>query len=161
MRQPLLTNLHVYRAVAEEAGREAQLSDASFKTPKPDGAPGFVLAPDPKRTSFKQSLIAITFSAVYLEALMYLKGTQLMGSRWRKEFDRKNYQQKLVALGATDPALGEAAERLRRVRNDLVHEKATPVSKIGPMSNTYWAQVEAAAALKCIHSASVALSNVP
>lgn len=159
--EPLLTNLHIFRAIAEEAHAEAQRLDSTAKTPKPDGSPGYVIALDPNRSSFKQSLIAIAFSGVYFEALLYLRGTQLMGARWRKEFDRKTYEVKLASLGVTDQSLIQSAERLRKVRKDLVHEKATPVAKLGAMSNTYWAQEEAAAAISFIREVSVALNNAP
>ena len=55
----LLTNAHIYRAIAEEALAEAVRLDTAAKLPKPDGSPGFVIQLDPERKSFKKSLVAI------------------------------------------------------------------------------------------------------
>jgi hypothetical protein len=157
---PLLTNLHIYRSIAEEAHADAQQLDAAAKTPKADGSQGYVIALDPHRRSFKQSQVAIAFSGVYFEALLFLKGTQRMGKRWLREFDRKTYEGKLLELGVANPSLVQAAKRLREVRRDLIHEKATPVLELG-IGSTYWAQSEAAAAIAFIREVSVALENAP
>ena len=154
----LLTNSHIYRAIAEEAYAEAKRFEEEAKTPKPDGRPGYVIALDPSRKSYKQSLIAIAFAGVYLEAILFFKGTQRMGKRWGKVFDRKTYEEKLMELGATDQSLIQATKRLRTVRKELVHEKALPVGDL-TLGSTYWAQSEAASAIECIRKASLALQN--
>jgi hypothetical protein len=154
----LLTNAHVYRAIAEEALAEAVRLDAGGKRPKPDGSPGFVIQFDPERKSFKQSLIAIAFSGIYLEALLFVHGTFRMGADWEKKFDRKLYEEKLAALGITDTELLASAKRLREVRNDLVHEKARPLDNAA-LSNNYWAQAEASTSLAFIKAIAALLNG--
>ena len=154
----LLTNAHVYRAIAEEALAEAVRLDDAAKTPKPDGSPGFVIQMDPDRRSFKKSLVAIAFSGVYLEALLFLHGTFRMGAVWEKTFDRKSYEKKLEELGVTEPDLLASAKRLREVRKDLIHEKARPLDSVA-LSNTYWAQVEATASVAFIQAITAKLAS--
>lgn len=123
--QDILSNLHIYLAIAEEANAEAQELWRKGRKPRQHGCGGFILIFDPTQRCFKQSLIAITFSAIYLEALLYLTGTKTCGeSIWRKYWDRKTYEEKLAKLGITDPEVIESAERFRNARKDLVHEKA-------------------------------------
>ena len=156
----LLTNVHVYRAIAEEAFSEASRLEVEARRPKPDGAPGYVISLDPSRSAFKQSLIAIAFSGVYLEALLFLRGTQRLGDQWLQEFDRKTYEEKLKHLGVTDESLIQSAKRLRMVRRELVHEKAAANGNLAPGKN-YWAQVEAAEAIALIRNISSLLEDAP
>lgn len=147
----LLTNANVYRGIAEEALSEAVRLDAAAKSPKPDGSPGFVIRFDPERKSFKKSLVAIAFSGIYLEALLFMEGTFRMGASWEQQFDRKPYEEKLKALGITDEALLASAKRLRKARKELVHEKARPLDS-ATLSNSYWAQPEAAASVAFVQA---------
>jgi hypothetical protein len=154
----MLTNAHVYRAIAEEALEEAVRLDAAARQPKPDGSPGFVIQMDPERKSFKKSLVAIAFSAVYLEALLFLRGTKLMGEGWERKFDRKSYEEKLKVLGITDVELLASAKRLQEVRNDLVHEKARPLDTA--LSSKYRAQSEAASSVAFIKAITAKFENL-
>lgn len=154
----LLTNAHVYRAIAEEALSEAVRLDAEGKQPKPDGSPGFIVQLDPERRSFKKSLIAIAFSGIYLEALLFVHGTFRMGADWEKKFDRKCYEEKLKALGITDEKLLASAKRLREVRNDLIHEKSRPLETVA-LSNNYWAQSEAAVSVAFVKTIAAQLTG--
>jgi hypothetical protein len=153
------SNAAVYRAIAEEAQVESERQDTAARTPKPDGSNGFVIEYDPARQSFKQSLIAVAFSGIYLEALLCLEGTQRMGARWLREIDRKTYEEKLIELGVTDQAL-QSAERLRKSRKDLVHEKAVPASELATAGHR-WAQQEASAAIAFIREVSRKIENAP
>ncbi len=152
------SNASVYRAIAEEANAEAQRLWGDARTPKSDGSDGYVIALDPQRRSFKQSLVAIAFAGIYLEALLYLVGTQRMGKKWKSEFDGKTYEDKLSGLGHTTPDLLASAKRLRLSRRDLVHEKAVPVEAL-PGTELRWAHKEAAFAVAFIERASRALQG--
>ena len=154
----LLTNAHIYRAIAEDALAEAIQLDAAAKQPKPDGSPGFVIQLDPERKSFKKSLVAIAFSGIYLEALLFVHGTFRMGASWEQKFDRKFYEEKLKALGITDEELLASARRLREVRKELVHEKARPLDTAA-LSNSYWAQSEASASVSFVQTIAAKLTN--
>ena len=72
----LLTNASLYLAIAEEAQAESERLAKLARRPKPDGEPGVIVTYDPEQKSFKNSLIAIVFSTMYLEALFYLLGTK-------------------------------------------------------------------------------------
>lgn len=153
-----LTNAHVYRCIAEEALAEMTRLDAAAKRPKPDRSPGFVIQLDPEHTSFKSALIAIAFSGIYLEALLFVHGTFRMGATWEEQFDRKPYEEKLKALSITDEMLLGSAKRLRKARRELVHEKARPLEAVD-RSKIYWAQSEAREAVAFIQAIAAMLTN--
>lgn len=157
-----MTHLHsnaaVYQSIAEEANAEAQRLWQQARTPKPDGSESYVITLDPQRRSFKQSLIAIAFSGIYLEALLYLVGSRRMGKRWKNEFDGRTYEDKLSALGVSAPDLLASAKRLRLSRRDLVHEKAVPVEQLAS-TELRWAHEEAAAAVQFISRVSQLLQS--
>ena len=119
-----MSNAHVYLTIAEEALAESKQLDQAARTPRPDGEPGFVIAYDQERTSFKRSLVAMVFSGVYLEAILYIVGVERLGKDEYIKIDRKHYEEKLRALGITDPEILATCKRFRDARNDLVHEKA-------------------------------------
>ena len=91
---------------------------------KPDGQPGSITTFDPNRVSFKESLIALVFSGLYLEALLHIVGCQLLGHEEYERIDRTTYEVKLKRLGIMDEQVIKGAERYRTSRNDIVHEKA-------------------------------------
>ena len=138
------------------------------RTPKPDGSAGFTIALDLSRKAFKQNLIAIAFSAIYFEALLYLVGTRKMGAKWNDEWDRKKkLEQKLKELGINDEDFLKSAERLRKSRKDLVHEKAVlyenPHGKIGEdvaSTEIRFAQEEAAFAVAFISQVTTRLQSI-
>jgi hypothetical protein len=143
-----LTNLETYRAIARAALAASQAAHTSHKVTMADGTPGVVVTLDPAQASFKHSLVAIVFACISLEALLYMAGTQRLGSDYP---DRGTYEDKLRALGVADRELLEAAERLRSVRRSIVHEKAAAVSDVTAF---YAAQTEAAKALALIDTVS-------
>ncbi|MEO7860361.1 MAG: hypothetical protein ABIU05_07930 [Nitrospirales bacterium] len=122
----MFTNLTVYLAIAEEALAESTRQLESHRTPKPDGQPGYILTTDPERKSFKQSLIAIAFAAMYLEALLSLTGRMRFGKAfYDKRIDRCfTYEEKLRLLGVVDESDLDRCMRFRESRNDLIHEKS-------------------------------------
>lgn len=126
MAAPLFTNLSVYLAIAEEALAESTRQLEAHRTPKPDGQPGYIFTSDPDRKSFKQSLIAIAFAGIYLEALLSLTGRARLGKAfYDKKIDRCfTYEEKLRLLGIVDERDLDGCMRFRESRNDLIHEKA-------------------------------------
>ncbi len=120
----MLSNANVYIVIAEEALAESKQLDEASQRPKPDGQPGFVKTYDPEYTSFKQSLIAMVFAGIYLEALLYIVGMDKLGKDEYMKIDRKHYEEKLRVLGVTDTETLTTCKRFREARNDLVHEKA-------------------------------------
>jgi hypothetical protein len=121
----LMTNASVYLAIAEEAQAQSERLAKLARRPKPDGEPGVIVTYDPDQKSFKNSLIAIVFAAMYIEAIFYILGTQKFGSaKYNKEHDRKCLEDKLSLFDLKDDDLRTAAKRLRERRKDLIHEKA-------------------------------------
>jgi hypothetical protein len=127
----VLTNLIVYLAIAEEALAESMRLFEAGRTPKPDGQPGYVIAWGPARQSFKQSLIAIAFAGIYMEALLGLVGNARLGKALYNKIDRQTtYEEKLSLLGVYDPTALASCKRFREARNDLMHEKVVDVEAL-------------------------------
>ncbi len=141
-------NLHIYLAIAKDSLAESDRIGAAQTRPKPNGEKGSIITFDPKRSSYKYSLIAIVFAGIYLEALLYIKGVQQLGKAVydKDKIDRKVYEDKLKTLGITDPQILAAFKHFRTVRNELVHEKAFQQSE----SDFWFAQEEAHKAIDLI-----------
>ena len=147
----MMSNAHVYLAIAEGALAESKRLDEATRIPRPDAQPGFVVTYDPEHTSFKQSLIAIVFAGIYLEALLYMVGVGQLGKDEYMKIDRKHYEEKLQALGVTDIETLATCKRFREARNDLAHEKAIePLTIDGTAFRT--AQREAEIAVSFVRS---------
>lgn len=157
---PLLSNLDVYMTIAETALAKAQCLDGAGRTPKKNGDLGYVVAWDPERTSFKQSLIAIAFAGMYLEALLYRAGVSRLGKELYLKLDRRKYEDKLAALGLSDPKLFSDCTRFRESRNDLIHEKAVEPHELNA-SSLRMAQEEAAHAVAFVKATTAALHRMP
>lgn len=152
-----MTNVDVYRAIAEEAAVEsARLTDAA-RRPRGDG--GFIVTMDPEQRSFKQALIAIAFAGMYLEALLRLEGKTALRKGSLKEFKDATWEAKLTALGVQDASILDGCSRLRRVRNDLVHETAVPMDGSSCGGEWWRAQEEAERAVESIRRVAAVISD--
>jgi len=146
-----ISNLDVYRAIAEEAAAESKRLLEAGRRPKPDGQPGYIVTYDPQRKSFKQSLIAIAFEGMYLEALFGLVGKQKLGKEGYRKIERRKYEAKLERLGVVDQGILDRCKRFREARNDLVHEDALDLDSSDP-AVTRTAQKEAAFGIELVRS---------
>jgi hypothetical protein len=156
----MMSNADVYLAIAEEALSQSEKFQTAARTPKPDGSPGFVIKYDPDQRSFKQSLIAIIFSGVYLDALLYIVGIERLGRTNYQTIDREHYEAKLEHLGATDKDLLASCKRFRNARNDLVHEKALAINE--PNAEPFYtAQEEAVHAVQFVKRVANVLRAAP
>lgn len=142
----LLANAKIYREIAVEAAREAELVADEDTTVRDDGSK--VLRHDPLRRSFKASLVAVAFAGMYIEALCWLVGCARIGIDEYRPIDRKPLERRLEALGVVDAYLLEDAKSFREARNGLVHENAVPTDV--DRSPLRIAQLEAMFALKLI-----------
>src|SRR5437870_4473242 len=118
-RRPIISNLSIYLAIAKEALGESQRIAASQRSPRPGG--GFIIQYDPDGTSFKQSLIAIAFAGIYLDALLHIEGGRRLGKtkyeKLRGKYGRNPvYEEKLAACGITDPQIVEECKAFRESR---------------------------------------------
>lgn len=119
-----MTNVSIYKMIAEEAYQKMVQSIEAGRLPKPDGSVGWIITYDPNQTSFKQAMISLVFTGMWLEALMHLLIIKGYGKKIFKEYDSKLYEEKLKLLGCTDQKLLASVTRFRKVRKSMVHEKA-------------------------------------
>lgn len=122
----IITNIDIFKAIADEAHQKMSHFIKAGRRPKADGSTGWIITYDPDRNSFKQAMISIVFSAMWLESLLHLLIVKHLGEKKFKECDRKkiNYEKKLELLGCTDQDILDRVARFRKTRNSLVHEKA-------------------------------------
>lgn len=152
-----MSNLHIYLAIAKDSLAESDRIRAMQTRPKPNGEKGSIITYDPEHKSFKHSLVAIVFAGIYLEALLYIKGVKRLGKTAYDKIDRKIYEDKLMALGITDPQLLALCKRFRIARKELVHEKAFQQSE----SKLWGAQDEARKAINLIDRLTQLLEDNP
>ncbi len=157
----MLSNANVYLAIAEEALAESKKLDEASQRPRPDGEPGIVKTLDPERASFKQSLIAIVFAGIYLEALLYIVGMDKLGKDEYRKIDYECYEKKLRALGVKDTETLKTCKRFREARNDLVHEKAIALHTGVNRATFRTAQREAKIGVSFVRSIAILLRATP
>lgn len=124
MNRLIFTNATTYKMIADEAYLQMVESDETGRRPKPDGKTGWIITYDPNQTSFKQAMISLVFTGMWLEAAMHLLIVNVYGKEKFKEYDFKSYEQKLTLLGCNDQELLNSVARFRGARKSLVHEKA-------------------------------------
>jgi len=120
----VLTNAAIYKTIADEAYQNMVQSVEAGRRPKPDGSAGWVITYDPNQTSFKQAMISLVFTGMWLEAMMHLLIVKAHSKDKFKEYDFKSYEEKLTLLGCTDQELLNSVSKFRKARKSLVHEKA-------------------------------------
>jgi len=157
----MISNIDVYFAIASEAVAEAERLENAARRPKPDGEPGFIITYDPEKKSFKASLIAIVFAGMYLESLFYLNGAKRFGrGKYNKKLDKMlSYEEKLGLFGITDQTILTEAKHFRKMRRELVHEKAVRVSEL--TADKIRLEDEAKKALSFVRKVGAALRYVP
>lgn len=143
-------NAAAYKAIADEAYQKMVLSIETGRRPMPDGSPGWIVTYDPNQTSFKQAMISLVFTGMWLEAVTHLLIVKAHGKDKFKEYDFKSYEEKLRLLGCTDHELLNSASKFREAWKSLVHEKAHFDD-----DEIRWAQKEAESA----HGLLVAIHN--
>ena len=123
--RPLLTNARIYRSIADDAYRQMSADMDTHVRPAPDGAAAVVKTFDPEQLSFKQAMIAVVFTCIWLEAALHLLIVGTLGrDAYTKKVDHAGYRDKLTLLGCGDEELLGNVQRLQQVRRELVHEKA-------------------------------------
>ena len=144
-RKPALSNVRIYRAIADAAYREMVEDMERNGLQERDGIPRVVKRFDPEQISFKQAMISIVFTCIWLEATLHLLIVGKYGRTRFGEIDRYPYERKLAVLGCGDTKLLGKAERLRKARRDLIHEKAHfEINDEGDFTGKLWtAQNEA------------------
>jgi hypothetical protein len=123
MNDLVITNISIYKAIAEDAFENTIEAEKQQRTPKADGT-GWIIKYDPNHVSFKNSIISVVFTGMWLEALTHLLIVQKFGEKKFREYDFKSNEEKLKLLGISDGGLLEKVKRFRETRKELVHEKA-------------------------------------
>lgn len=124
MNSLIISNISVYKEISDEAYLKMVELIENGRTPKADGSKGWVVKYDPKQNSFKQAMISIVFTGMWLEALMHLLIVKKYDNKTFKNYDFKSYEDKLGLLGCTDKDILKLVEKFRKCRKELVHEKA-------------------------------------
>jgi len=121
----VLTNVKIYKAIADEAYQKLVLSMEAGRRPKPDGSSGWIITYVPNQIAFKQAMISIVFTGMWLDALLHLHIVKMFSkSKFKKNKD-KTYEEKLVLIGCSDKEMLDCVKRFRKeARNPLVHENA-------------------------------------
>ena len=154
---PVISNIDIYWAIAEQAHADMQALLLEHRTPKTNGEPGFIIRIDPERRSFKQAMIAIVFSGMVLDSLLYISLVDRLGKTQATKADRLPHEDRVRALGVTDPELLSRVVAFREARKDLVHEKAVDISELGGQTMRT-AQREAECAIALVKELRVALA---
>jgi hypothetical protein len=164
----LISNVTLFRQMAEEAAAKSLEDLNGHRTPKQDGK-GFINHPDGKRTSFKEGMIAIAFSGMCLEALIRIATRQARDERRRfvsKSTEKGRYGGKLEAVGIQDAEILAEANHFNDVRDDLIHEEplffSTDPGAVNrsPKGFDFVAQDEAQRAVKLLDRVSRALAEI-
>lgn len=142
---PIFSNSRIYRDIAVEALSASESAFSEGSRPKDDGSSGRVLVYDPEHRSFKQSMIAVVFAGMYIEARLWLHGSSRLGIAKYRSIDRQPLEDRLLALGVSDALLWDDLKDYRESRKSLVHEKPVPLSM--DISPTRVAQTEAVKAV--------------
>lgn len=119
-----ISNASIYKQISEEAYSKMVESSKERMILKNDGSEGFIISYDPAHTSFKQSMIVVVFTGMWLEAVLHQQIVSKHGEETFKKYDFKSYREKLVLLGISDTALLDDVESFKSTRKEIVHEKA-------------------------------------
>ncbi|MBU1233297.1 MAG: hypothetical protein KKD01_01255 [Proteobacteria bacterium] len=118
----MITNVHVYGAIAEESFKKMKELSSADTTTNENGQ--VVKKIDWEQKCFKQAMISIVFTGIWLEALLHIKIVKEFDETTFKKNDFKPYRTKLELLGVDDDELFDMVDNFQRCRKELVHEKA-------------------------------------
>jgi hypothetical protein len=117
------SNIAIYEQIVKENYAEMIVDIENGRTPKQDGS-GFIIKYDPTRSSFKKSMIVVTFAGMWLEAVFHQFMVKHYSKNQFNKHDKASYKEKLELLGITDFNILNSAKSFQNTRNELIHEKA-------------------------------------
>ncbi|MCR4291092.1 MAG: hypothetical protein NUV86_12625 [Candidatus Scalindua sp.] len=120
----VISNISVYKAISEEAYLEMVELQENGRSPKPDGGEGWVVKHDPQQSSFKQAMISIVFTGMWLEAFFHHEIIKQKSKKQFKKHSKKSYKEKLELIGINESDILDRVDSFQKTRNELVHEKA-------------------------------------
>jgi hypothetical protein len=117
------SNVLVYEQIVVENYTEMAEHIANNKTPKEDES-GYIIKYDFTQASFKKSMIVLTFTGMWLEAIFHhFMVTKHSKNQFHKH-EKESYRQKLELMGISDLSILDSADNFQNTRNQLIHEKA-------------------------------------
>ncbi|MEP5232995.1 MAG: hypothetical protein ABJQ78_16335 [Alloalcanivorax sp.] len=120
----LFSNVSIYKQISEESYSKMASLVEEGRSPKENGTDGYIIKYDPNHNSFKQSMIVVVFTGMWLEALLHQEIVSKHGIEVFKKYDFKSYRDKLTLLGIADADLLDRVDSFKATRKELVHEKA-------------------------------------
>ncbi len=125
VQRPILTNVGVYKSIADDAYKQMSADMAENVRAGTTESDVVVKMFDPEQLAFKQAMISLVFTCIWLEATLHILIVERSGREaYTNKVDRSGYRNKLELLGCRDEELLRNVERLQEVRRELVHEKA-------------------------------------
>ena len=123
--RPVLTNVGIFRSIADDAYRQMSTDMDAHLRAVAEGSDVVVKTFDSEQLSFKQAMISVVFTCIWLEATLHLLIVGKCGRKgYTNKVDGSGYVAKLKLLDCRDEELLSNVERLRKARRELVHEKA-------------------------------------
>lgn len=120
----VISNISVYKAISEEAYLEMVELIENGRRPKPDGGEGWVVKYDSKQSSFKQAMISIVFTGMWLEAFFHHEIIKQKSKNQFNKHSNKSYKEKLELIGINESSILDKVDSFQKTRNELIHEKA-------------------------------------
>ncbi|TYK64154.1 hypothetical protein [Colwellia echini] len=117
------SNVTIYEQIVKENYDAMVVDVENGRTPKQDGS-GYIIKYDPTRSSFKKSMIVVTFAGMWLEAVFHQFMLKNHSKNQFNKHDKASYKEKLELMGVTDSNILNSANNFQKTRNELIHEKA-------------------------------------
>ena len=123
-RKTVHTNVRIFAEIAEAAHQRMYQAISEFTIGSEQNKSKSIKVFDPAQTSFKEALVSIIFTCMWLEATLHLLIVRDLGRKRFRQMDSWSYERKLRELKCADEQLLDRVCRLRETRRELVHEKA-------------------------------------
>ncbi|UTW54017.1 hypothetical protein [Kordiimonas sp. SCSIO 12610] len=117
------TNINSFYTIAEDAYRNMLAIQTRNRKPNSDKN-GYIITFDPNHESLQNALVSIVFTCIFIEALTHQGITKRYNIQTFKKLQNTLLENKLEMIGITDSEAIEMTSQLRKVRNQIVHEKA-------------------------------------
>ena len=101
----------IYKETIEEAYSKMIVLEEEHIKPKPDGSEGNVIRYDPSHQSFKQAMIVVVFSGMWLEALFHQEIVRPKSKNQFNNNNKKSYREKLELIGITEASVLNKKEK--------------------------------------------------
>lgn len=118
------SNVSIYKEIVNEAFSKMHSLNEESRTPKEDGSNGYIIKYDKSQISFKNSMIVVVFSGMWLEAFFHHEMIKQYSKNQFNNNSNKSYKEKLKLIGINESGILDRVENFQQTRNELIHEKA-------------------------------------